>query len=51
MYLPAITAMAESLDASIAQMHLSLSGYLIGLRSVPFCSAVRLPTASAEKRF
>lgn len=30
MYLPAITAMAESLDASIAQMHLSLSGYLIG---------------------
>ena len=30
MYLPAMTIMAEDLDASVAQMHLSLSAYLIG---------------------
>ena len=30
MYLPAMTLMGEALNASVAQMHLSLSAYLIG---------------------
>ncbi len=30
MYLPAMTIMGDSLNASVAQMHLSLSAYLIG---------------------
>ncbi len=33
MYLPAMTLMGEALNASVAQMHLSLSAYLLGYAS------------------